>query len=164
MSHSSCGLAQSSCKRGRVMGSSDSTELTAPWIIRTDFSDAERWRAIRDEIQATYTHGGVQFGAHVTFVDAHAYRGLGARAVIHALPDDYPQDFCFIVDGRCIRDFGHPILVVGMSEGLVSSEDLATFRAVPSQVRSIESNLSISNMDFLEFADAADGDGVFRGF
>jgi hypothetical protein len=38
------------------------------------------------------------------------------------------------------------------------------FRAVPSRVQSIENNLSIANMDFEEFAEAVDRDGVFRGF
>ena len=35
---------------------------------------------------------------------------------------------------------------------------------VPGQVWSIENNLSIANMDFFEFADRTDPDGVFRGF
>jgi hypothetical protein len=29
---------------------------------------------------------------------------------------------------------------------------------------SVENNLSISNMDFSDFADSADGDHIFRGF
>lgn len=29
---------------------------------------------------------------------------------------------------------------------------------------SVENNLSLSNMDFFEFADAVDGHGVFNGF
>jgi hypothetical protein len=39
-----------------------------------------------------------------------------------------------------------------------------TFRSVPQEVEPIVANLSISNMDFFEFADRADADGVFRGF
>ncbi len=38
------------------------------------------------------------------------------------------------------------------------------FRAIPSQIQGIENNLSIANMDFEEFAEAVDEDGVFRGF
>jgi hypothetical protein len=38
------------------------------------------------------------------------------------------------------------------------------FRAVTSHVHSIENNLSIANMDFFEFADNVEIDGVFRGF
>jgi Domain of unknown function (DUF6924) len=29
---------------------------------------------------------------------------------------------------------------------------------------SVENNLSIANMDFEDFADATDDDGIFRGF
>jgi hypothetical protein len=39
-----------------------------------------------------------------------------------------------------------------------------TCRAIPSAVQSIENNLSISNMDFFEFAGAVDKDGIFRVF
>ncbi|WP_435828452.1 DUF6924 domain-containing protein, partial [Nocardia testacea] len=39
-----------------------------------------------------------------------------------------------------------------------------TVRILPSQMWGIENNLSIANMDFQDFADAADPDGVFRGF
>jgi hypothetical protein len=38
------------------------------------------------------------------------------------------------------------------------------FRALPSQIQSIQNNLSIGNMDFEEFANNIDPDGVFRGF
>jgi len=39
-----------------------------------------------------------------------------------------------------------------------------SFRVVPQEAWSVENNLSISNMDFEEFADSVDADGVFRGF
>lgn len=39
-----------------------------------------------------------------------------------------------------------------------------TFRAIPSEVKPIVANLSIANMDFAEFADHANPDGMFRGF
>lgn len=39
-----------------------------------------------------------------------------------------------------------------------------TFRIIPSEMWGIENNLSIANMDFRDFADSADADGVFRGF
>jgi hypothetical protein len=39
-----------------------------------------------------------------------------------------------------------------------------TFRVIPSEMWSVENNLSVANMDFYEFADNVDLDGVFRGF
>jgi hypothetical protein len=38
------------------------------------------------------------------------------------------------------------------------------FRAEPSRIQSIENNLSIANMDFSDFAESCDPEGVFRGF
>ncbi|WP_345579736.1 DUF6192 family protein [Nonomuraea rosea] len=37
-------------------------------------------------------------------------------------------------------------------------------RVIATELYSIEANLSIGNMDFAEFANAMDGDGIFRGF
>jgi hypothetical protein len=39
-----------------------------------------------------------------------------------------------------------------------------TFRTIPSEVCAIQNNLSIYNLDFADFADAVDNDGIFRGF
>jgi hypothetical protein len=39
-----------------------------------------------------------------------------------------------------------------------------SFRVVPAQLWSVQANLSLANMDWEEFADAVDDDGVFRGF
>jgi hypothetical protein len=38
-----------------------------------------------------------------------------------------------------------------------------TFRSIPSEVESIVANLSLANMDFAEFADNANPDGIFCG-
>ena len=40
----------------------------------------------------------------------------------------------------------------------------ATFRVVPSEMWSVQNNLTISNMDWEEFTDNVDTDGIFRGF
>ena len=53
----------------------------------------------------------------------------------------------------------HPLLVLD-----TRIEPGRSFRALPSQVQSIENNLSIANMDWEDFAGAVDADGVFRGF
>ncbi|WP_376771528.1 DUF6924 domain-containing protein [Actinomadura alba] len=37
-------------------------------------------------------------------------------------------------------------------------------RVIATEFWSIENNLSLSNMDFHEFADAVDEEGIFRGF
>jgi hypothetical protein len=40
----------------------------------------------------------------------------------------------------------------------------ARFRCIPPELWGIDNNLNIANMDWAEFADAVDENGVFRGF
>jgi hypothetical protein len=39
-----------------------------------------------------------------------------------------------------------------------------SFRVIVQELWGVENNLSLANMDFEEFADSCDPDGVFRGF
>jgi hypothetical protein len=64
-----------------------------------------------------------------------------------------------VVDSVTIAHPDFPVLVIDLN-----SERGRGFRTVPSQVQAIENNLSIANMDFFEFADSVDKDGIFRGF
>jgi hypothetical protein len=82
------------------------------------------------------------------FSDDAAWAAIGAAIL-----------FLMIVDDVTVRSPEHPILVVDLWR-----EPGRGFRAVPAAVQSIENNLSIANMDFAEFADAVDEDGIFRGF
>jgi hypothetical protein len=64
-----------------------------------------------------------------------------------------------IVDAVTVRSPEHPVLVVDLWR-----EPGREFRAVPATVQATENNLSIANINFAEFADAVDEDGIFRGF
>ena len=65
----------------------------------------------------------------------------------------------FVVDSTTMAHEEHPVAVLDLWH-----QPGRTFRVIPSQMWSVENNLSISNMDFFEFADAVDDDGIFRGF
>lgn len=65
----------------------------------------------------------------------------------------------FLADAVTMKDPGHPLLVVDLSD-----EPGRTFRVPVQWFPDISANLSIANMDCAEFADAADGSGIFRGF
>ncbi len=65
----------------------------------------------------------------------------------------------FLVESTCIEQPDHPLVAIDPWE-----EPGRTFRVVPQETGSIENNLSISNMDREDFAESAQGDGVFRGF
>ena len=71
----------------------------------------------------------------------------------------YNHAFIFFIDKKTISDPEHPILCVGMkhNKGL-------KFRVIPSEMWGVENNLSIANMDFEDFSNSVDKDGVFRGF
>jgi len=144
------------------------------WVIRTDFTDSEKWTAVRDLIAAPQPDGfGMEFYAYVEYKDDPHYSGMNVSKLVQSLPDDYPGFVCFVVDATTINDDEHPILVVDFSPDSMDLEDdqqtpeqipFKTFRAVPATIQSIENNLSIANMDFEDFADSVDPDGVFRGF
>jgi len=65
----------------------------------------------------------------------------------------------FVVDRASLADVEHPVLVLDLAD-----EPGRIFRVVPREMWSVENNLSIANMDWLDFADSVDADGVFRGF
>jgi len=126
-------------------------------VIRTDFSDQETWDAIGAAILQLTEEG---FGAQVEFVDDVAYRGATKEQLLDLVPEgDERPFFLMIVDAVTVRSPEHLVLVVDLWR-----EPGREFRAVPAAVQAIENNLSIANIDFAEFADAVDEDGIFRGF
>jgi hypothetical protein len=83
------------------------------------------------------------------------------------MPEDLPrlprEDYLgelAVADARTMRD--QTVMFVDLNE--LNQQVGRTFRSVPQEVEPIVANLWISNMDFFEFADRADPDGVFRGF
>ncbi|GAC1319084.1 MAG: hypothetical protein NVSMB22_01700 [Chloroflexota bacterium] len=124
-------------------------------VVRTDFSDQVAWARICSEIEAPVG----EFRAYVSFVDDPAFDGLGISD-LSALGRRGPfRGFIFVVDRVALTDAEHPILVLDLVD-----EPGRTFRVVPREMWSVENNLSIANMDFSDFADSTDPDGVLRGF
>lgn len=123
-------------------------------IIRTDYSSDAVWNEIRRVI-ATPVDG---FEAYVEYAEDASYAGLTSAQIVE-LFGDAGRSYAMVVDSRTISDPEHPLLVIDIFDGAHPE-----FRAVPMAIQSIENNLSIANMDFDEFANAADADGVFRNF
>jgi hypothetical protein len=129
----------------------------AALVIRTDFSDQEAWDAIGAAILQLTEEG---FGAQVEFVDDAGYRGATKDQLLDLVPEGEERPFfLMIVDAATVRSPEHRVLVVDLWR-----EPGREFRAVPAAVQAIENNLSIANINFAEFADAVDEDGIFRGF
>jgi hypothetical protein len=131
-----------------------------PLVIRTDFSDARAWERLRAALlKPVHVTLWIWSRAALDFLDDPAYSGLTVEQIRARLPGGYDHTFLFIADALTFRSREHPLLVVDLF-----TEPGRTFRAVPKQIQAIENNLSIANIDFAEFADTVDADGVFRGF
>ncbi|MFI7024180.1 DUF6924 domain-containing protein [Micromonospora sp. NPDC049900] len=145
----------------------------ASLVIRTDFSRSQEWEEIQVAITEPQTAEG--FTAFVTFVDDRAYENITPLELVEMVPADSDHVVAFLVDAETLTHPDRPILVVNLDEDDEEDEDEdedqgegpqrgATFRVVPSEMWSVQNNLTIANMDWEEFADNVDGDGIFRGF
>lgn len=145
-------------------------------LIRTDFSNDAAWQEIRSAASRpgpgfeealgllTEVHeaageplDSIETNLHI--VDDHDYAGVTAEQLLKALDDDAHQVLLIVVDQTAIREPDHPVLIVDLV-----GEPGRTFRALPSCVFEIESNLSIGNMDWEEFVNGVDDNGIYRGF
>ncbi|WP_327695185.1 DUF6924 domain-containing protein [Streptomyces sp. NBC_00459] len=125
-------------------------------VLRTDFSGDPAWEALGQAL-ATPSEDG--FLPYVELVADARFTGVTAEEVIGRLPADYEHPILVLADTTALASVQFPLLVVDLKE-----ERGRCFRVVASELWGIENNLSISNMDFREFAEAVDADGVHRGF
>jgi hypothetical protein len=130
-----------------------------PLVVRTDFENQQAWKTLCKLIRAPVPAPGDTFYAYVQFLEDVAFRGLGIEELLARVPGDYNHSFLFVVDSIAISNPEFLILVIDLR-----GVDGRNFRAIPTAIQAIENNLSISNMDFSEFAAAVDEDGIFRGF
>jgi hypothetical protein len=126
-------------------------------VLRTDFSNQSTWETICRMIQKPV--GIFRFRANVQFLDDMEYVGITRDQLLELIPKDYLHSFIVVVDRTAISLPDHPLLIIDLYE-----RSGREFRAIPSQIQSIENNLSIANMDFEEFAKSVDESGIFRGF
>ncbi len=123
-------------------------------VVRTDFSDDETWKQVRTALAAPIG----DFKAYVEFIDDPEYDGASVEEIVAARPAN-GATFVFLADGETMANREHPALVVELHDG-----SGRTFRVVPSEMWSVENNLSLGNMDWEDFSENVDADGVFRGF
>ncbi|MEV5969546.1 hypothetical protein [Streptomyces sp. NPDC051921] len=84
----------------------------------------------------------------------------GLAAVDRAAGEDERVFHLFLADTAALADPSYPLLAVDLAD-----DPGRTFRVPVRWFADVSANLSIANMDFAEFADAADDDGgTFRGF
>ena len=125
--------------------------------MRTDFTSDEAWDHLREEALRENEDG---FRAYAEPVSDRAFEHATWAAVRAAVPAHKEgASVLFIVDATTLTSPDHPILVVDLLD-----KGLAPFWCVPSELWSVDNNLNLANLDWADFADEVDGDGVFRGF
>lgn len=125
-------------------------------VIRTDFTNDAAWMKIQKEVAAPNRLG---FSANVRFIDEKQYSGLTGQELIQRVPGLDQYGCIFVADTTAMSAREHPLLVLDPF-----NPQGKTFRVIPAEAWAVENNLSLANMDYSEFAGAADPDGVFRGF
>ncbi|MFL6141831.1 MAG: DUF6924 domain-containing protein [Labedaea sp.] len=125
-------------------------------VIRTDFGHERAWARLVEAIGTPNEDG---FMANAEIVDDPDYRALSADQVLGSMPGARACRLVALVDAVTLGSKELPLLVIDQNE-----RPPGRIRVVAREFWSIENNLSLSNMDFHEFVDAAGVDGVFRGF
>jgi hypothetical protein len=124
-------------------------------LIRTDFSDEPAWRDVARAAAAKSEDG---FQARLAIVDDPAFDGAEAKEFARSAAADGRHACLFVADAMTMGHDEHPLLCVDLRAARPS------FRVVPGALWGVENNLALANMDFEEFADAVDADGMFRDF
>ena len=125
-------------------------------VLRTDFSDDQAWETLQATINMSDEY------PCATYVSDQAYAGVSIQALIEMHSSGGDADYIgylFLADAVTMRDPEQPLLAVdlGWQPG-------RTFRVPPRWYADISANLTIANIGFHEFADAADASGTYRGF
>ncbi|MGZ2411337.1 uncharacterized protein DUF6924 [Sphingomonas sp. F9_3S_D5_B_2] len=124
-------------------------------LVRTDFSSDGKWGEILALATAETPEG---FRAELEPLEDPSLDGKSPKALIDAGRWGSAR-VLFVVDAHTLDDCECSIACVDLS-----SKPGRTFRAVPSALWGVENNVRLGNMEFDEFADAADEGGMFRGF
>ena len=133
-------------------------------LVRTAFDDDAVWASLLAGV-ATPSEDG--FLADVEVVDDADYRNIPSERLRALLPVGEYVNFFFVADAPAMVGPDHPLLVVPVPQPESTFPDeppREAFRVAVTSLWAVENNLSLANMDWAEFANACDHDGVFRNF
>ena len=129
-------------------------------LVRTDYSDDRAWHAALSAATAVYDMDDFErMGALLRPVESPALSNLTPEELVALAREDYLSQIA-VADAQTMRD--QTVLFVDFNE--LNGQVGRTFRSIPSEVEPIVANLSLANMDFAEFADNTNPDGIFCGF
>ena len=147
-------------------------------LLRTDFTDDGAWNHVIAEVTRPTEFDGSPYGTYepsVTVFDEREFEGATGATLAEACASDADlRGYVVVADARSMQEAasGAELTIDYVDLSVEDEEDAElfesflgrTFRCAVREFASIESNLAIANMDFHEFADNVEQDGVFRGF
>ncbi|WP_436700341.1 DUF6924 domain-containing protein [Nocardioides sp. BYT-33-1] len=143
-------------------------------LIRTDFSADDAWHRVVEAVsqESDGVADGDEYAAQQAAISDLSFDSVTPETLASAWPREHPG-YVILADHRSMREATSgedpTVVFVDLSADDEDEEEFGwvfgqAFRCVATAAASIDDNLSIANMDFAEFADAVDDDGVFRGF
>jgi hypothetical protein len=126
-----------------------------PLVIRTYFLSNEDWVSISTKLNKKYEMG---FKAYVEFLNDRNYENAKIVEIVAQASSNYNHDFIFVADSMTFTTSDNSVLCIDLYDVIGRS-----FRVIPSELWSVENNLTISNMDFSDFYNSCDDLGVYRG-
>lgn len=123
-----------------------------PFVVRADFSNEVEWGTLCAMLKP-----GNELTPEMDLISDRAFEGVTAKKLRGLVVEESGASFGMIADGRTFSDADRPVLVVDLLE-----EPGRSFRAAARAVGEVAANLSVGNMGFEEFAEAARR-GVYRG-
>ncbi|WP_280222050.1 DUF6924 domain-containing protein [Nocardia neocaledoniensis] len=127
-------------------------------LVRTDFTDDTAWAQTLAAVIASYDED-TETG--LTPVDDVNFNGLTPTELADLVDS---QTYVFLADTTTMTDPEHPLLAVDTSDADARGDCDGVFRIAPIAMAEVEVNFFLSNMDFEDYANSVDDDGVFRGF
>jgi hypothetical protein len=131
-------------------------------IVRTDFSDEHAWQSAWRDITKPRDYWDEEIVLNATLVALPEFEGWSgqdlATVVSHAR--HRLAHLVLVVDAVALASPEHPVLVVEVDPD--SEEQPRSFRATPHALVDLETQLSIANMDWEDFSEGTDPDGILR--
>lgn len=126
-------------------------------LVRTWFGNDDAWHSLLTSVRTPSEDDLIPI---VSVIDDRAKLDAAPSALASLLSNHDEYSIIIAADERAMTEPDMPLLVV-LADG---SERPKTLRVVCSELWSIENNIRLANMEWESFEDAADQDGVFRGF
>ena len=123
-------------------------------LIRTAFGDDAAWQSLLADMAKEASEG---FRAYVSIVSDLSFENSSAETLARTVALNNKHSIALIADDKAMNISDQTLLVIG------TAAPHPLFRVSVRALWMVENNLSIANMDFVEFTGALDETGVFRG-